>query len=115
MPFSAHDCFENVAFPLRLRKVEKQEIERRVAEVLKMVRLDGFENALFANCPVDQRQRVAIARAIVNEPRVVLLDEPLSALDLKLRTDMQYELRELQQRLGITFVLSPTTKKKLWP
>ena len=74
--FPHMNVFENVAFPLRLRKVDKKEIE----------------------------QRVAIARAIINQPRVVLLDEPLSALDLKLRTDMQYELRELQQRLGITFV-----------
>lgn len=74
--FPHMNVFENVAFPLRLRKIDKKEIE----------------------------QRVAIARAIINQPRVVLLDEPLSALDLKLRTDMQYELRELQQRLGITFV-----------
>lgn len=96
--------FENVAFPLRLKKVDKAEIERRVTEVLKMVQLGGFEKRSIQKLSGGQRQRVAIARAIINEPRVVLLDEPLSALDLKLRTDMQYELRELQQRLGITFV-----------
>ena len=96
--------FENVAFPLRLKKVDKAEIERRVSEVLKMVQLAGFEKRSIQKLSGGQRQRVAIARAIINEPRVVLLDEPLSALDLKLRTDMQYELRELQQRLGITFV-----------
>ena len=96
--------FENVAFPLKLKKVDKKEIERRVEEALKMVRLDGFGKRQIQKLSGGQRQRVAIARAIINEPRVVLLDEPLSALDLKLRTEMQYELRELQQRLGITFV-----------
>ena len=102
--FPHMNVFENVAFPLRLRKVEKKEIERRVKEVLKMVQLEGFDRRSIRKLSGGQRQRVAIARAIINEPRVVLLDEPLSALDLKLRTDMQYELRELQQRLGITFV-----------
>ena len=96
--------FENVAFPLKLRKVEKKEIKERVTEALKMVRLDGFEKRAIQKLSGGQRQRVAIARAIINQPKVVLLDEPLSALDLKLRTEMQYELRELQQRLGITFV-----------
>ena len=96
--------FENVAFPLKLRKVDKAEINRRVAEALKMVRLEGYEKRSIQKLSGGQRQRVAIARAIINQPRVVLLDEPLSALDLKLRTEMQYELRELQQRLGITFV-----------
>lgn len=96
--------FENVAFPLKLRKVDKAEIERRVTEALQMVRLSGYENRSIQKLSGGQRQRVAIARAIINQPRVVLLDEPLSALDLKLRTEMQYELRELQQRLGITFV-----------
>ena len=96
--------FENVAFPLKLRKVDKSEIERRVTEALQMVRLSGYEKRSIQKLSGGQRQRVAIARAIINQPRVVLLDEPLSALDLKLRTEMQYELRELQQRLGITFV-----------
>ncbi|MGT2866479.1 ABC transporter ATP-binding protein [Streptococcus fryi] len=96
--------FENVAFPLKLKKVDKTEIEQRVNKALKMVRLEGFEKRPIQKLSGGQRQRVAIARAIINQPRVVLLDEPLSALDLKLRTEMQYELRELQQSLGITFV-----------
>ncbi|HEO1196204.1 TPA: ABC transporter ATP-binding protein [Streptococcus agalactiae] len=96
--------FENVAFPLKLKKMDKKEIQKRVHETLKMVRLEGFEKRAIQKLSGGQRQRVAIARAIINQPKVVLLDEPLSALDLKLRTEMQYELRELQQRLGITFV-----------
>ncbi|MCC4727978.1 ABC transporter ATP-binding protein [Streptococcus agalactiae] len=96
--------FENVAFPLKLKKMDKKEIKKRVQETLKMVRLEGFEKRAIQKLSGGQRQRVAIARAIINQPKVVLLDEPLSALDLKLRTEMQYELRELQQRLGITFV-----------
>ncbi|HHL0584011.1 TPA: ABC transporter ATP-binding protein [Streptococcus agalactiae] len=96
--------FENVAFPLKLKKMDKKEIQKRVQETLKMVRLEGFEKRAIQKLSGGQRQRVAIGRAIINQPKVVLLDEPLSALDLKLRTEMQYELRELQQRLGITFV-----------
>lgn len=96
--------FENVAFPLKLKKMDKKEIQKRVQETLKMVRLEGVEKRAIQKLSGGQRQRVAIARAIINQPKVVLLDEPLSALDLKLRTEMQYELRELQQRLGITFV-----------
>ncbi len=96
--------FENVAFPSKLKKMDKKEIQKRVQETLKMVRLEGFEKRAIQKLSGGQRQRVAIARAIINQPKVVLLDEPLSALDLKLRTEMQYELRELQQRLGITFV-----------
>lgn len=102
--FPHMSVFDNVAFPLKVKKVEKDEIKKRVLEALKMVRLEGFEKRSIKKLSGGQRQRVAIARAIINEPKVVLLDEPLSALDLKLRTEMQYELRELQQRLGITFV-----------
>lgn len=102
--FPHMNVFENVAFPLKVRKVDKEEIATRVSQVLKMVQLSGYEKRSIRKLSGGQRQRVAIARAIINQPRVVLLDEPLSALDLKLRTDMQYELRELQQRLGITFV-----------
>lgn len=102
--FPHMNVFDNVAFALKLKKVPKDEIVKRVQETLKMVQLEGFEKRPIEKLSGGQRQRVAIARAIINQPRVVLLDEPLSALDLKLRTEMQYELRELQQRLGITFV-----------
>ncbi|MEE3737346.1 ABC transporter ATP-binding protein [Streptococcus uberis] len=102
--FPHMNVFDNVAFALKLKKVPKDEVAKRVQETLKMVQLEGFEKRPIEKLSGGQRQRVAIARAIINQPRVVLLDEPLSALDLKLRTEMQYELRELQQRLGITFV-----------
>ncbi|MGT2893345.1 ABC transporter ATP-binding protein [Streptococcus downei] len=102
--FPHMSVFDNVAFPLKLKKVAKGDIEKRVGKALKMVRLDGYGRRSIQKLSGGQRQRVAIARAIINQPKVVLLDEPLSALDLKLRTEMQYELRELQQRLGITFV-----------
>ncbi|MHC5215566.1 ABC transporter ATP-binding protein [Enterococcus sp. LJL128] len=102
--FPHMNVFDNVAFGLKIKKMPKQEIEKKVKGALKMVQLPGYENREISEMSGGQRQRVAIARAIVNEPKVLLLDEPLSALDLKLRTDMQYELRDLQQRLGITFI-----------
>ena len=96
--------YENMAFGLKLRKYKKDDIDKRVREAAASLGLTEFLDRKPADLSGGQRQRVAIARAIINQPRVVLLDEPLSALDLKLRTEMQYELRELQQRLGITFV-----------
>lgn len=98
------NVFDNVAFGLRLHRMSKETIKTKVTDALKMVRLQGYADREISELSGGQQQRVAIARAIVLEPQVLLLDEPLSALDAKLRKDMQYELRELQGRLGITFL-----------
>ena len=98
------NVFENVAFPLREKKVPKEEIEERVHEMLALVALKGFEKRSVTRLSGGQQQRVAIARALVAHPRVLLLDEPLGALDLKLRKDMQVELKKIQKQTGITFI-----------
>ena len=98
------NVFENVAFPLRERKLPKQEIKEKVNKMLDMVMLSGFAHRRVTSLSGGQQQRVAIARALVNEPKVLLLDEPLGALDLKLRKDMQQELKKIQKSTGITFI-----------
>ena len=95
---------ENVAFGLKIKRIPKEEITKRVQDALHMVQLDGYGEREITEMSGGQRQRVAIARAIVNRPKVLLLDEALSALDHKLRVEMQAELRALQRRLGITFI-----------
>ncbi|MDR3085780.1 MAG: ABC transporter ATP-binding protein [Christensenellaceae bacterium] len=102
--FPHMNVFENIAFGLRLKKVDEGEIQLRVGEMLEMVNLRGFGKRKVDTLSGGQQQRVAIARALANRPEVLLLDEPLSALDLKLRKEMQIELKAMQQQLGITFV-----------
>ncbi|MBQ7591801.1 MAG: ABC transporter ATP-binding protein [Clostridia bacterium] len=98
------NVYENIAFGLRLSKTPDEEIKTRVTEMLTLVNLRGFEKRDVSSLSGGQQQRVAIARALINRPEVLLLDEPLGALDLKLRKDMQVELRRMQQQTGITFI-----------
>ena len=98
------DVYDNIAFGLRIAKLDEKEIDERVTEMLEIVSLKGFENRKVTSLSGGQQQRVAIARALVNRPKVLLLDEPLGALDLRLRKDMQNELKRIQQAMGITFI-----------
>lgn len=98
------NVYENIAFGLKIKKMPKEEITKKVTEVLKLVNLSGFEKRGVDSLSGGQQQRIAIARALVNEPKVLLLDEPLGALDLKLRKEMQIELKNIQKRVGITFI-----------
>lgn len=102
--FPHMNVYENIAFGLKIKKMPKEEIDDKVKSMLELVSLSGFEKRSVSSLSGGQQQRVAIARALVNEPKVLLLDEPLGALDLKLRQEMQSELKKIQKKLGITFV-----------
>lgn len=102
--FPHMNVFDNIAFGLKIKKMDKKIIKEKVSEVLKLVNLAGFENRAIESLSGGQQQRIAIARALVNEPDVLLLDEPLGALDLKLRQAMQIELKRIQKSVGITFI-----------
>lgn len=102
--FPHMNVYENIAFGLKIKKMDKETIDEKVKEMLALVSLSGFEKRQISSLSGGQQQRVAIARALVNEPKVLLLDEPLGALDLKLRQEMQVELKKIQKKLGITFI-----------
>ena len=102
--FPHMNVFDNIAFGLKIKKMSKDVIEQKVMKMLKLIGLEGYENKDVTHLSGGQQQRIAIARALVNEPDVLLLDEPLGALDLKLRQEMQYELKRIQQEVGITFI-----------
>ena len=102
--FPHMDVFENIAFSMRIKKQEAKAIEAKVAELLEVVNLSGYEQRDIASLSGGQQQRVAIARALANDPKVLLLDEPLSALDLKMRKEMQIELKKIQREVKKTFI-----------
>lgn len=102
--FPHMNVYQNIAYGLKIRGTSKAEMKKRVSEMLTLVQLEGFEKRMPSEMSGGQRQRVAIARALINNPKVLLLDEPLGALDLQLRRQMQQELKHLQTRLGLTFI-----------
>lgn len=102
--FDHLNIYDNIAFGLKINKVPKEEIDKRVKDMLHLVNLDGYEKRWVDSLSGGQMQRVAMARALVNRPKILLLDEPLAALDLKMRQDMQLELKDMQKHLGITFM-----------
>ncbi|WP_130807285.1 spermidine/putrescine ABC transporter ATP-binding protein [Senegalia massiliensis] len=102
--FPHMNIFENIAFGLKIKKISQDQIKKKVSKMLSLVGLEGYENRKISSLSGGQQQRIAIARALVNEPKVLLLDEPLGALDLKLRQEMQLELKNMQKEVGITFI-----------
>jgi len=102
--FTHLNVYDNIAFGLRIRKMNEKQIEQNIKDMLSLVNLSGYENRAVSSLSGGEQQRIAIARALVNHPQVLLLDEPLGALDLKLRKEMQVELKKMQQSLGITFI-----------
>ncbi len=102
--FTHLNVYDNIAFGLRIAKVPESKVKEKVKEMLRLVNLSGYESRQVSNLSGGEQQRIAIARALVNHPKVLLLDEPLGALDLKLRKEMQHELKAIQQQVGITFV-----------